>query len=51
MSGGNSTKYNNFNKPVQTNNLTDLRYIGNPFTWHNRTEKENASFARLDRAL
>lgn len=46
-SKGNWTWYNNFNKLVQNNNLIDLGYRGNPFTWYNKMKIESAIFAIL----
>lgn len=36
FSQGNSIRYNNFNHFVNTNNLIDFSFSGNPYTWHNK---------------
>lgn len=47
----NSTGHDNFNNFINSNNLIDVSFLDNPFTWHNRREKYAAVFSRLDRAL
>lgn len=51
FSWGNSTRYNNFNNVINQNNLIDLRYSDNPFTWHNKKNDQDAIFSKLDRAM
>lgn len=46
---GNSTRYDKFNKLINNNRLIDL--LGVAFTWYNKREASNATFARLNRAL
>lgn len=29
-----------FNRFLHDNNLVDLGYVGNPYTWHNKREKK-----------
>lgn len=40
MNSGNSIRYNNFNKFIHDNNLIDLAYNANAFTWHIKRENE-----------
>lgn len=51
ISRDNLTRYYNFNKFIQNNNCIDLRYIGNPFIWHNKRKHENTIFCWLDHML
>lgn len=41
----------NFNNLVEANNLIDIGYVGNHFTWHNRWGDKVYMKQRLDRAL
>lgn len=48
---GNSLRYAKFNNFILQKGLTDLRYLGLPFTWCKTREAVNAIFERLDRAF
>lgn len=51
FSKGNSTMYNNYNNFINNNNLIDLGFLGNRYTWHNRRKDSIAIFSRLDRVM
>lgn len=51
FSKGNSTMYNNYNNFINNNNLIDLGFLGNRYTWHNRRKDPIAIFSRLDRVM
>lgn len=45
------TRYNNSNYFMNANNLVDLGFSSNPFTWHNKRDDGVVIFSRLDRAM
>lgn len=51
MSKGNSTRYNISNPFILDNNLIELGYVVDPYTWHNKRGKQVAMFSRVDHAL
>lgn len=36
---------------MQSKNLFDLEYIGNPFIWYNKRKAEGVIFSRFDHAI
>lgn len=48
MDKGKPTRYSNFNRFIHENNLIDLGFVGNPYTWRNKREKQVAILSHLD---